>query len=556
MINAKLSASAYPGATVTTGVYPNPVDSTNLLAKVDHQLNGRDQLTVRYSEYDVSSSNSRGAGGLSAPSASSALDNVDRSASFANTLSLSGSTVNETRAQVSFGDLKAPPSDLVGPAVSISGVAGFGTLSSSPTRRVNTFYEFIDNLSHQAGGHALRAGVDLLYNDDAITFPRSFRGSYTFSSLASFLAGTYNNAGFTQTFGPSVVSQTNPNVGVYVQDEWHTKSNLTINAGLRYDLQWLQTIATDTNNVAPRAGFAWSLGRSQRTVIRGSAGLFYDRVPLRALANALLVAGNTADLNNLQQINVSLTPGQAAAPAFPNILASIVPSVTLANFTTMDPHLQNAYSRQASAEIERQLGASTTVSIGYQYVRGLDLLMQVNQNVPTCLAAGTNNGCRPVAAYANNSQYSAAGDSTYHGLHVSLVQRPGKWGYYRVTYTLSKAMDDVGRVLLQFADRSRRRLERLGTIRRRPAPSPVLNGAVNLPRGVSDERHVPVLLGASVQHHLWRDHAAGKCRPSACERSSVVVVRAAGRAHERVHRAQFRAGARLPQHQREADQIV
>ena len=81
-------------------------------------------------------------------------------------------------------------------------------------------YQVVDNLSHQAGAHALRAGVDFLYNDDTITYPRSVRGAYTFSSLANFLAGTYNNAGFTQTFGDSVVQQGNPNVGVYAQDEW------------------------------------------------------------------------------------------------------------------------------------------------------------------------------------------------------------------------------------------------------------------------------------------------------------------------------------------------
>ena len=55
--------------------------------------------------------------------------------------------------------------------------------------------------------------------------------------------------------------------------------------------------------------------------MRGSAGLFFDRVPLRALANALLSAGNTTDLANLRQTDISLSPGQAGAPVFPNILA-------------------------------------------------------------------------------------------------------------------------------------------------------------------------------------------------------------------------------------------
>ena len=52
-------------------------------------------------------------------------------------------------------------------------------------------------------------------------------------------------------------------------------------------------------------------------MVRGSAGLFYDRVPLRALANALLSAGNTTDLANLRQTSISLSPTQAARPAVP-----------------------------------------------------------------------------------------------------------------------------------------------------------------------------------------------------------------------------------------------
>ena len=89
---------------------------------------------------------------------------------------------------------------------------------------------------------------------------------------------------------------------------------------------------------------------SQNTIIRGAAGLFYDRVPLRAVANALLSASNTTDLANLRQIGVSLSPTQAGAPVFPNILAAVVPTVTLVNLTTMQADMKNAYPQQASSK--------------------------------------------------------------------------------------------------------------------------------------------------------------------------------------------------------------
>lgn len=442
-INAHLAAIGYPGSRIATGLYSNPVDSENVVAKIDHQVGAGDQLTARYSQYHVTSHNSRGAGALSAATASAGLDNTDWAAAVSNDLTW-GPFLNETRAQVAHGNLQALPSDPVGPAVSISGVASFGTLSGSPTQRVNTLYEVVDNLSRQAGAHGLRAGVDLLYNDDTITFPRSARGAYSFSSLAAFLAGTYTNAGYTQTFGADAVSQTNPNVSLYAQDEWRLTSAVTLNAGLRYDLQFLQTIRTDTNNLSPRAGVAWTPTASRRTVIRASGGLYYDRVPLRALANAILSANNTTDVSQLRQNSISLSPAQAGAPVFPNILSAPIPSVTLPNLSTMDPGMQNAQSRQVGVELEQQIGDRATVSVGYQHLTGRNLIISINQNVPTCVAAGANNGCRPNPSYGNNSQYSSAAQSTYNGLTLSWLQRPANWGSYRVSYTLSKAMDDVG----------------------------------------------------------------------------------------------------------------
>jgi len=442
-IDAQLAAQGYAGGGVATGVFPTPVDSTTGLVKIDQQVSDKDLLSLRYSAYRVTSGHARGAGGTAAPSASAGLDDTDQTIAVGNVRTLSPRAVLETRAQLAYSRLGAPPSDPIGPAVSIAGVASFGTLSVSPTARTNTMGEVVNNLSWQAGAHAIRAGVDVLDNDDAITFPRAARGSYAFASLAAFQSGTYTNGGFTQTFGATGVHQRNPNVGIYAQDEW-ALPHVTIDAGVRYDLQFLESVKTDTNNVAPRLGIVWSPGRSGRTVVRVSGGRYYDRIPLRAVANALLSAGNTTDLSQLRQRSVSLSPGQTGAPVFPAILTQSVASASLVNFTTIDPHIQNASSDQVSAEVERQIGRATTVAVGYDHLRGRDLIAQVNQNPPICAVAGSNNGCRAIAAYANDNQYSSVGRSVYDGLHVSLAGRPTTWSSYRVSYTLSKSMNDVG----------------------------------------------------------------------------------------------------------------
>jgi hypothetical protein len=432
-INNRLLATHYPGASISTGEYPTTLETTNYFVKADARFGDRDQLSARYSLYDVGSINSRNVGGLGAVSRGTALADRDQTIALNNVATIAPNTINETRFQYTSSRLAAPVNDPIGPAVNISGIANFGTAGSSPTGRDIDLYELVNNVAVQHGSHSVKAGGDFLYNDVNIVFPGILQGQYTFSSLPNFLLGRYVN--FQQAFGPASQPQTNPNLGVYLQDEWNVNPHLTINAGVRYDLQFLaRLIHTDTNNVAPRIGIAWSPDASQKTVLRASYGLYYDRIPLRALSNALQRGGT-------QYETAVLTTAQAGAPVFPNVLPSL-PSGVLTNITTIDPNIKNGYSQQASFEAERQLNSRSTVSIGYQRLRGINLIMSQNQNVPRC--SGGFNLCRPNPSFGNNSQYKSIGDSYYDGLTIAWVQRPVSWGSYRVSYTFSKAIDDLG----------------------------------------------------------------------------------------------------------------
>ena len=446
VINAKLAGDRLSGLTCHDRHLSESGSQRELRsAKLDHQVSGSDQLTLRYSLYHVTSDNSRGAGALNAPTASAGLDNVDHSLAFGNTWTISPKTVNETRAQFAYGDLKAPPTDPIGPAVSIAGVASFGTLSGSPTRRLNTMYQVVNNLSHQAGAHALRAGVDVVFNDDTITYPRSFRGSYAFSSLANFLAGNYS--GFTQTFGDPVVSQTNPNVGMYAQDEWRV--GVEPDAEPRPSLR--PAVPGDRSTPTPTtcrrgSGFAWSPSASQDLVVRGSAGLFFDRVPLRAVANAHPVRGqHDRSRQPAPAERVGHHPDAGRRSGVSEYPAGPPPDDDARRLHDdgQEPaeRVLEAGEHRSGARARRGL----TVSVGYQYLRGENLL-DVGQSERADLRGqrARTTAAGPTPGYRNNSQYSSVAESTYHGLHVSLVQRPTNWASVRVSYTLSKSMNNVG----------------------------------------------------------------------------------------------------------------
>lgn len=434
-INAALDRFGYAPSRLATGEYPTGDKRTSVFARTDYDISSRNRLAGRYEFYDIDSPNARNVGALSAVSRGTVVADRDQTFAFNDLISVSSRSMNETRFQFRRSRFAAPGNDLIGPAVSVSGVANFGASTSSPTERDINSFEIANNYSTLQHEHYLKGGVDVLYNRVNIVFPASIYGSYSFSSLPNFLAGNYTT--FTQAFGKTDWFQTNPNLGWFLQDEWRPRNDLTINAGIRHDVEWLaQGIRTRGANFAPRVGIAYSPG-SHKTVVRSGFGIYYDRIPLRAIANALRGTG-------VDYESISLQRTQQGAPAFPDKLAS-VPSGVLLNLATIDTAIKSAASIQTNLEIQREVRRGTSVSAGYLYLRGLHIIMQRNLNVPALTAAQdpVNLG-RPNANFGNISQYSGQGDSYYSGLTLSLDQRASNWASVRFSYTLSKAIDDSG----------------------------------------------------------------------------------------------------------------
>jgi len=438
-VNAALARAGYRGPRAATGEFATGFHATNYFARLDHALSGRHQLSARYNAYDISSRNARNAGGLNDVSRGTGLENRDQTFALSEAATLSPRTVNETRFQFTRSRLAAPVNDRLGPAINISGVASLGVATFSPEERSIDLVQVMNNTSTSRGAHFLKAGADFLYNRVNIVFPGALQGVYTFANLAALQASRYIT--LQQAFGEPAQFQSNPNLGLFMQEEWRPRPDLTINAGLRYDLQSLpDPIRTDRDNLGPRFGLAFA-PRDQKTVVRASYGIHVDRVPLRATSNALQRDG-------LKYKVAVVSFGEPAAPVFPSVLAGF-PAGLLTSITAIDPGIRSGYAQQANVQIERELTPKTSLSVGYLWLRGRNLILSRNVNVPTLTAAeaarlGVSNLGRPDPRFANISRYESIGDSYYDGLMISFQNRAARWAGVRVSYTYSKAIDTAG----------------------------------------------------------------------------------------------------------------
>jgi hypothetical protein len=253
--------------------------------------------------------------------------------------------------------------------------------------------------------------------------------------------------------------------GFFTQDQWRITPKLTLNYGVRYDVETGLgfLVNGDRNNIAPRIAVAYA--PNKRTVIRTGYGLFYDRynltfffisAPQRAPRIAGLPESRNMDTGTwlLSQVAVQAGP-PAVAPNTPALAARAL--LTSGAFppnlrvyqggSVVDRNSRTPYSQQASLQIDRELGQGLVVSAGYLFVGAHKQVRPANLNI------GAPSGTLPngkslfnfakvdpnagIFYYTDNS-----GNSTYHGATVSAAQRYGRYLRLNANYTLSKTLDD------------------------------------------------------------------------------------------------------------------
>jgi hypothetical protein len=247
-------------------------------------------------------------------------------------------------------------------------------------------WQFTNNFSYLFGDHDLKMGVDYVYSPLVQNVFIGFAsGVYLFPSLEAFLdrqpLGFIQQVGFNQSVtDANTLAQPfkQHDLGFYFQDKWQPTSTLTLNLGLRYEAQlndasqapvaggYNSNNADDTNNWAPRVGFAWDPSGSGKTVVRGGAGLYYGRTA------SIFFTTNGSGLKSGTVFSFP-PPGNLV---FPDLLPEVVsgpndPALPFPlgapNVTFTDPNFENPRVFQVTLGVEQEILPETTVGATFAY---------------------------------------------------------------------------------------------------------------------------------------------------------------------------------------------
>ena len=328
---------------------------------------------------------------------------------------LSPQWVNQLRFLV--GHYDVPTTSLnPDPQIVVSG-AFTGGGAQADSRRTEYHFDGTDILSYANGKHQLSFGIDIpdisRRGFDDFT---NRAGTYTFGSLADYEIG--HPSTYLVQSGEGHLVFLEKIVSGFVEDNIRLKPNFSFSLGVRY--YWQNYFHDDPNNLAPRFGFAYAPSKNSKSVIRGGAGMFYDRTGPRPIADLLHFNG----VNLLRFIVANPT-----YPVTPGSLADVPTSVVVLNPTTRIP-----YAVQYSLGVERKVTAKSTISATYVGSRGIDLFRSVDANAPI----PPEYPARPNPDLGQEREIQSAGYQKSNALELTFRGKPGKFFTGQVQYTLSK----------------------------------------------------------------------------------------------------------------------
>lgn len=406
---------------------------------------------------------------------------------------LSNTVLNEARFQFS-RDFEEQRPNAPGPGTSVTGAFSFGMPNFLPRPKYpdEKRFQWIDNLSWTRGRHTFKFGVDINYVRESQINLFQGGGVYSYSTLNAMAqdcpigatacvqqqTGTTTGrhySSFNQAFdlrglgGQAFFTTTDWNF--FLQDTWKVRPSLTLNYGLRYELQKLpqpevgnpqfpntQKFNQDTNNFGPRFGFAWDIAGKHKFVVRGGYGLYFARTSNSALASALLNNGTILR-------SFFFTPSTAGAPQYPNIFSVPPTGTSSSTIQFLASDFVRPLVHMAELGIQYALTSNMSIAGTYVYSRGQRLphFHDINLNPPNATAtilidadgstATTTDrtavaqipfysGARPISGFSQLIQVESVVNSNYNGFVLEVNQR-AKYGLtFNANYTWAKSLDD------------------------------------------------------------------------------------------------------------------
>lgn len=444
--------------------YTIPTRRFSISPRFDYQINQNNTLVARYS-FTRSTSENQGVGGFSLLSRASESTSTGHEFRLTETMIVNPKTVNETRFQYEW-DRRDQTGDNSIPTVNVSSAFTGGGAQIGNNFNQNNRWELANNTTTSFGKnsqHAIKFGVRMRGASIKDRSESGYGGTFTFAGFAAtgdpcdinadnFVSSIeqyrckvqgrtearYNPSQFSLTTGNPEAEVSRFDIGAFITDDWRVRQDLTLSFGLRYENQ---TNISDNMNFAPRFAFAWSPGaggaRQPKTVIRGGAGIFYDRFS----ENYTLQAERFDGVSQLQYIvptgsailgqSVFAADGRVTNVPTAEQLAQFAPLTSTIRRVADD--LKSPYTMQAVIGMERQLPLRTTVSTFFIWARNLNVLRLRNINAPVCGPTGALcpagitqaqiQALRPDPALGNIYQYESSGILNQRQLIVNFNSR-------------------------------------------------------------------------------------------------------------------------------------
>ncbi|HEV2207121.1 MAG TPA: carboxypeptidase regulatory-like domain-containing protein [Candidatus Acidoferrales bacterium] len=427
---------------------PNTHGRTNVGPRFDYQLGKNDTLTSRY-QYWRNSEQNQGIGAFTLPTQAYNTLETEQTVQIGETHLFGSNVVNETRFEFRKDATNQTPNSTA-PTVNVQQSFTAGGNSQGAVNDDEHYYEGQNYTSVVHGKHMIKFGARVRQYSVSDSSTSQFNSTYIFTSAAAYqttldniAAGQPANANggganqYTVTTGIPNASVGLFDAGLYAEDDWRVRPNLTLDGGLRLETQ---TDIHDRADWAPRAGIAWGLAHgtnTPKTVVRAGWGLFYERFEDQYLIQA-------EHLNGIAQTSYVIDTPQGS----PSIIPFFDPNAPVTNLSgyaqtptiyRVSPTLQAPRIMQTAVSVEQQLNKATKLSVTYMNSRGDHELLTNNVNTPEPGTFGTSNPVYPNGVAENLFQYESAGIFRQNQLIVNTNVRAGSKVMLVAYYTFNSA---------------------------------------------------------------------------------------------------------------------